>query len=82
MIKLPEPISDSKVSVEAALRVRKSSRSYQEVDLTLAEVSQLLWAAQGINRKNGMRTAPSAGALYPLEVYLAVGQIEQLPVGV
>ena len=82
MIKLPEPIYDSKVSVEAALRVRKSNRSYQEVDLTLAEVSQLLWAAQGINRKNGMRTAPSAGALYPLEVYLVVGQIEQLPVGV
>ena len=82
MIKLPEPIYDSKVSVEAALRVRKSNRSYQEVDLTLAEVSQLLWAAQGINRKNGMRTVPSAGALYPLEVYLVVGQIEQFPVGI
>ena len=82
MIKLPEPISDSKVSVEAALRARKSIRSYQGEDLTLAEVSQLLWAAQGINRKNGMRTTPSAGALYPLEVYLAVGQIEQLPVGI
>ncbi len=82
MIKLPEPIFDSKVAVEAALWARKSIRSYQGEDLTLAEVSQLLWAAQGINRKNGMRTAPSAGALYPLEVYLVVGQIEQLPVGV
>jgi SagB-type dehydrogenase family enzyme len=82
VIKLPKPISDSKVSVEAALLVRKSIRSYQKVDLTLAEVSQLLWAAQGINRNNGMRTAPSAGALYPLEVYLVVGQIEQLPVGI
>lgn len=82
MIKLPEPIFDSKVSVEAALRARKSIRSYQGEDLTLAEVSQLLWAAQGITRKNGMRTAPSAGALYPLEVYLVVGQIEQLPVGI
>lgn len=82
MIKLPEPIFDSKVSVETALRARKSIRSYQGDDLTLAEVSQLLWAAQGINRKKGMRTAPSAGALYPLEVYLVVGQIEQLPVGI
>ena len=82
MIKLPQPIFDSKVSVEAALWARKSIRSYQREDLTLAEVGQLLWAAQGINRKNGMRSAPSAGALYPLEVYLVVGQIEQLPVGI
>lgn len=82
VIKLPEFMSDSKVSVEAALRARKSIRSYQGKDLTLAEVSQLLWAAQGITRKNGMRTAPSAGALYPLEVYLVVGQIEQFPVGI
>lgn len=81
VIKLPEPIFDSKVSVEAALLARKSIRSYRGDDLTLAEVSQLLWAAQGITRKKGMRTAPSAGALYPLEVYLVVGQIEQLPVG-
>ena len=82
MIKLPQPIFDSKVSVEAALWARKSIRSYQGEGLTLAEVGQLLWAAQGINRKNGMRSAPSAGALYPLEVYLVVGQIEQLPVGI
>ena len=82
VIKLPEPMLDSKVSVEAALRARKSIRSYQGGDLTLAEVSQLLWAAQGITRKNGMRTAPSAGALYPLELYLVAGQIEQLPVGI
>ena len=82
MITLPEPILDSKVSVEAALLARKSIRSYLRVDLKLAEVSQLLWAAQGITRKKGMRTAPSAGTLYPLEVYLVVGQVEQLPVGI
>ncbi len=82
VIKLPEPMLDSKVSVEAALRARTSIRSYQGKNLTLAEVSQLLWAAQGINRKNGMRTAPSAGALYPLEVYLVAGQVEQIPVGI
>lgn len=48
--------------------------------MTLAEVSQLLWACQGITRENGMRTAPSAGALYPLEIYLVAGQVERLPV--
>jgi SagB-type dehydrogenase family enzyme len=50
--------------------------------LTLVEVSQLLWAAQGINRPGGYRTAPSAGALYPLELYLVSGQVDQLPSGV
>ena len=82
VIRLPEPIYDSKLSVEAAILARKSIRSYLRDDLKLAEVSQLLWAAQGSTRTKGMRTAPSAGALYPLEVYLAVGQVEQLSVGV
>jgi len=82
VIRLPEPAYDGALSVEAALRARKSVRSYQKEPLRLADISQLLWAAQGITRKNGMRTAPSAGALYPLEVYLVVGQVEQLPAGI
>ncbi len=82
VIKLPQPDHESGVSLEAAVKARKSSRSYQAAALTLAEVSQLLWAAQGVTRKNGMRTAPSAGALYPLEVYLEVDRVEQLAAGV
>lgn len=82
MITLPKPALDGTLSVEAAMHRRKSVRSYATEALTVAEVSQLLWAAQGINRRNGMRTAPSAGALYPLEVYLVAGNVDDLPPGV
>jgi len=82
VIKLPAPATSGTVSVEAAMQARKSIRSYAHDPLRLREVSQLLWAAQGITRKNGMRTAPSAGALYPLEVYLVVGRVQDLTPGV
>jgi SagB-type dehydrogenase family enzyme len=70
-ITLPKPSVKGKVSVEEALRSRRSVRSYAKRDLTLEQVSQLLWAAQGItDDRRGLRAAPSAGALYPLEVYV------------
>jgi SagB-type dehydrogenase family enzyme len=50
--------------------------------LSLSALSQLLWAAQGITRRDGERTAPSAGALYPLELYVAAGDVDDLPTGV
>lgn len=81
-LKLPEPRYDSEVSVEEALLKRRSVREYAGGYLTLQEVSQLLWAAQGITDPRGLRTAPSAGALYPLEVYLVVGDVENLTQGV
>jgi SagB-type dehydrogenase family enzyme len=59
------------MSVEEALTRRRSVRSFAAKDLTMKQVSQLAWAAQGItDPARGFRTAPSAGALYPLEVYL------------
>ena len=79
---LPEPRKDSQVSVEQALSERRSIRSYADEALTLGEVSQLLWAAQGITNDKGYRTAPSAAATYPLELYLVVGDVEDLPTGV
>jgi SagB-type dehydrogenase family enzyme len=82
MIRLPEPVLDSNTSIESAIRKRRSVRSFKEGPLTLAEVSQLLWAAQGITSQQGLRTAPSAGALYPLEVYLVAGNVDGLPAGV
>jgi len=82
VIKLPEPRQDSKTSVESALRRRRSVREFRKESLTLAEVSQLLWAAQGITDPEGKRTAPSAGALYPLEVFLVAGGQDELPAGV
>ncbi len=81
-IKLPEPRTDGGTSVEQALRLRRSVRTFSEKPLQLAEVAQLLWSAQGITRRDGLRTAPSAGALYPLEIYLVAGNVNDLPVGV
>jgi len=81
-ITLPEPRCDSDVSVEEALLKRRSVRNYTDEALTLQEVSQLLWAAQGITDPSGKRTAPSAGALYPLELYVVVGSVEDVAKGV
>jgi len=81
-ITLPEPRYDSDVSLDEALLKRRSVRDYSDEALTLQEVSQLLWAAQGITDPSGKRTAPSAGALYPLEVYVVVGDIEGIVKGV
>lgn len=81
-VKLPEPRLKSQVSIEETLLNRRSVRDFGNQALTLQEVSQLLWAGQGITTGWGGRTAPSAGALYPLEVYLVVGNVENLLPGV
>ena len=81
-MKLPEPQYDSNVSLEESLLQRRSIRSYTDEPLTLQELSQLLWSAQGITGPGGLRTAPSAGALYPLEVYAVVGDVQDLNPGV
>ena len=81
-IKLSEPCNTSNTSVEAALSQRRSIRTYSGDKLTIEEVSQLLWSAQGITAPWGGRTAPSAGALYPLELYLVVGDVEGIDKGV
>jgi SagB-type dehydrogenase family enzyme len=79
---LPEPSYSSDVSIEEALERRRSVRGYGEEPVTLEEASQLLWAAQGVTSLRGFRTAPSAGALYPLEVYLVAGKVTDLEKGV
>lgn len=79
-IRLPKPMVEGKISVEEALMRRRSVRSYKKSGLSLEQVSQLLWAAQGVNQYR--RTAPSAGATYPLEVYLVVGEVEGLEAGI
>jgi len=81
-VKLPDPKFTSKVSVEEALLNRRSVRSYKNEPLTIEQVTQLLWAAQGKTAGWGGRTAPSAGATYPLETYLVVGNVTKLPVGI
>lgn len=71
---LPLPRLSGEKSLEEALAERRSVREFDDRPLTTAELGQLLWAAQGITRENGRRTAPSAGALYPLEVYVATAE--------
>jgi SagB-type dehydrogenase family enzyme len=79
---LPEPRDSGEISIEQALLERRSVRNYKDEALTLAEVYQLLWAAQGITHPRGYRTAPSAGALYPLELYVVAGNVTGLQAGI
>lgn len=79
---LPDPSRTGKHSLEQLLSQRRSIREYPEKALTIAELGQLLWSAQGITHQRGFRTAPSAGALYPLELYVAAGLVDGLPAGV
>jgi SagB-type dehydrogenase family enzyme len=79
-IELPQPQLTGHVSVEQALQSRRSVRDFRSKSLRLDEVSQLLWAAQGVTYRR-LRTAPSAGALYPLDVYVVVGRVEGLEAG-
>lgn len=70
---LPFPKLSGKVSLEEALRRRRSIRDYDASPLTVEEVSQLLWAAYGVTEVNwSLKTTPSAGGTYPLEVYLVI----------
>ncbi len=79
---LPAPQRDGERSVEAALARRRSIRDYTDAPLSLAAVSQLVWAAQGVTDADGRRTAPSAGGLYPLDLYLVAGEVTGLRPGV
>jgi SagB-type dehydrogenase family enzyme len=81
-IHLPKPCEESATSIEKALRQRRSVREYGKEPVLLEEIAQLLWAAQGITHGKIFRTAPSAGALYPLETYVVAGDVRNLPAGV
>jgi SagB-type dehydrogenase family enzyme len=73
-VPLPTPRGRSDHSVEEAIADRRSRRAYSDRALGRRELGQLLWATQGVtDRVRGYRAAPSAGALYPLEVYVVVG---------
>jgi len=81
-IKLPAPRYTSDTPVEKALLERRTVRTYKAEPLTVSEVSQILWAAQGItDSKRGLRTAPSPRAMYLVEVYLIAGDVTDLPAG-
>ncbi|MGB5422494.1 MAG: SagB/ThcOx family dehydrogenase [Desulfobacterales bacterium] len=84
-MKLRPPKIDGTVSVESAIKQRRTIRSFSPEILELNQLSQLLWSAQGVTENSGFkRAAPSAGALYPMDVYAVVGRssVEQIEAGV
>ena len=83
-VKLPPPRERGEMSVEEAIARRRSVRSYRGDTLSLPVISQILWVAQGLTGTGTYRAAPSAGATYPLEVYVFVGRegIEGLEEGI
>jgi SagB-type dehydrogenase family enzyme len=84
-IPLPKPSLDGKVSVEKAIKQRRTIRDFQERTLSLDHLSQLLWSAQGItDSTRGRRAAASGGALYPLDIYVLIGEsgVEKMEAGV
>jgi SagB-type dehydrogenase family enzyme len=82
IITLPQPLYKGNVSIEELMLRIKSVRRYADEPLTINVFSQLLWAAQGVKPPNDKRTAPSAGATYPLEVYAVACNIEGLDKGI
>ncbi len=85
VIKLPQPIYKSTTSVEQAIYRRKSCRRFKNVKLTKSQISQLLWSVGGTNIDgitSATRVYPSAGGIYPLEIYLLCGDVADLPKGI
>lgn len=78
LVSLPTDVNYSKLSLDVALKVRRSVRRYATTPLSLEQLSYLVWAANGVQRvEEGFvyRTAPSAGALYPIETYVLVNNV-------
>jgi SagB-type dehydrogenase family enzyme len=81
-IVLPEPSMAGNISLEETLGLRRSVRRFTGEPLSMADLSQLLWAAQGVTRADkGFRTAPSAGATFPMEIFLVCAQVNGLEAG-
>ncbi|NLJ38811.1 MAG: SagB/ThcOx family dehydrogenase [Candidatus Atribacteria bacterium] len=85
IVNLPEPKKLSEMSLDEALRKRESIREYSSKPIQLDQLSYILWAANGIRNRDAnqeFRTAPSAGALYPIETYLLVSNVSDLYPGI
>ncbi|AKB44039.1 SagB/ThcOx family dehydrogenase [Methanosarcina vacuolata] len=81
-VKLPEPEAADRSHIEELIAKRRSVRRYKDRELSESVISRLLWAAQGISSNGGLRTSPSAGALYPLEIHVVTGEDGKLEPGV
>lgn len=81
-IRLPVLEASDRSQIEELIAKRRSVRRYKDEKLSESVISRLLWAAQGISSDSGLRTSPSAGALYPLEIHLVTGGSGELESGV
>jgi len=84
-IRLEPPEALSQITLDEALKKRKSIRNFSEKPITKKQLSYLLWASTGIQRNElgfEFRTAPSAGALYPIETYLVINRVKDISKGV
>ncbi|KYK25816.1 hypothetical protein AYK20_03955 [Thermoplasmatales archaeon SG8-52-1] len=84
-IKLPSPKSTSTDSLDVVIQNRRSIRDFSKKALTMNQLSYLLWASTGINKKEygfELRTTPSAGALYPIETYLVINNVKNISQGI
>ena len=81
VITLPKPDIKNGIPLNSALELRRSHRRFSAKSLSLDNLSQILWSAQGVTHLFGFRTAPSAGAIYPLEIYIVVSNVDQLQPG-
>jgi SagB-type dehydrogenase family enzyme len=81
MIKLPSPRLESAASLERTISIRRSLRDFSPESLSVEQVSQLLWSGQGITGGEELRAAPSAGALYPMELRVLVQRVKGLEPG-
>ncbi len=77
---LPEPLP-LEARLDECLKRRRSTREYAEAPIPLQELSTLLWAAQGVTSPGGLRTAPSAGAIYPVKSYMLAFRVQGLAAG-
>ncbi|MBM4274941.1 MAG: SagB/ThcOx family dehydrogenase [Deltaproteobacteria bacterium] len=84
VVKLPSPAYKGAMSVEEALKQRRTVRRFAGKGLDLKQVGQILWGADGVSDPRGYRTAASAGATFPMEIYLVVGErgVSKLAAGV
>jgi SagB-type dehydrogenase family enzyme len=73
VIKLPKPDQHGSIALEHAITIRRSRRKFSAQELTFEQIGQLVWAAQGQDARKGYRTVPSAGATYPLELFVVTG---------
>lgn len=84
-LQLPEPDLSRPANLWQCLAKRRSERNTTPDPLSVDELSKIMWAAQGVTARAGiylLRTAPSAGALYPFETYLYIDKVKDAPQGI